>query len=596
MLKKFFLNFLSSFAAVWVALGLFFLTAIIVVIALIGKMGMNDASVEKLKRHSIMTHVMYGEIEETSGPVELDYMKLVTGDIERPQTLDVLVSAIREAADNKNVDMIYLKCKDVAAAPATLNALRDELQKFRKSGKKIYAYGDNYSLGTYYVASVADKVYVNPEGSISIKGLGGTTLFMKDLFDKLGVTFEVVKVGTFKSAVEPYILNEMSEPARAQLDTLYGDMWKYICNGIGEQRKIAATQIDTLINKEHLMLQNGSYDVKCKLADEAVYERQMDEILAKAIDVDKKDLNFVSPAPLAAMSNAMNSFGAKRQIAVLYATGEIAEGTSNGIKCEALVPVIVELADDDNVKGMVLRVNSPGGSVFGSEQIGEALDYFKSTGKPLAVSMGDYAASGGYWISCGADRIFADPLTITGSIGIFGLIPNIEELAHNIGVNPQTVSTNPSANFPSFFTKMTPEQHAAMQKYIEEGYDRFIDRVAKGRKMSPEKVRQIAEGRVWTAPTALKIGLIDELGQLEDACEWVKEKVSSEKKLDIVIYPRFEPGFLEMLQSAGQSAMMKMLSDNIMKMSADAVLGQMAVNVLTRKPAQARMVNISFSY
>ncbi|MDE5773882.1 MAG: S49 family peptidase, partial [Muribaculaceae bacterium] len=221
---------------------------------------------------------------------------------------------------------------------------------------------------------------------------------------------------------------------------------------------------------------------------------------------------------------------------------------------------------------------------------------FKSKGKPFAVSMGDYAASGGYWISCGADRIFADPLTITGSIGIYGLLPNVEGLAHKIGVNPQTVSTNPESDFPSLFKKMTPEQHAAMQTYIEKGYDKFINRVAKGRKMSPAKVRLIAEGRVWAAPTAKKIGLVDELGQLQDACDWVKGKLDADQKYDIVAYPNYTPGFWDMIQSAGQSAVMRVMTDNIMQMAPDAVFGQKAADILKQKPAQARMIDIRFVY
>lgn len=596
MLKKFFLNFLSSFAAVWVALGLFTMTAVIVIIALIGKIGASGADTESLKRHSILRIDLSGVIEEREESRDVDYVGIVRGDIERPQALDVLVSAIRTAADSKDVDMIYLKCDGVSAAPATLHALRSELAKFRAGGKRIFAYGDGYTAGTYYVASVADSLFINPAGSIALQGIGGTTVYMKNLFDNLGIEFEVVKVGTFKSAVEPFILNEMSAPAHAQLDTLYGDVWRIMRDEIAQRRKISADQINRLINESNIMLRDGKYDVKCKLADRAVYERQMDGIFADAMDMDKEDLNFVTTASMVDINKLVAGIGSKNQIAVLYATGEIAESSRAGINCEVLVPVITELADNDNVKGLVLRVNSPGGSVFGSEQIGEALDYFKSTGKPFAVSMGDYAASGGYWISCGADRIFADPLTITGSIGIYGLLPNIEGLARKIGINPQTVTTNPDANFPSLFARMTPAQHAAMQTYIEKGYNDFIGRVAKGRKMSEAKVRQIAEGRVWAAPTALKIGLVDELGQLEDACEWVKAKIDSKKKPDIVSYPQFTPGFWDILQSAGQSAMMQMLSDNIMKMTADAWLGETAVNVIFRNPVQARMIDIRFVY
>lgn len=592
MLKKFFLNFLSSFAAVWVALGLFSVTAVIVIVALVGKAGMSGGEVESVSKHSILRISLDGAIAEREAPADINYMDLVNGDFEKAQTLDVLTEAIREAKTNKNIDLIYLSCEHLAASPATLHALRSALEDFKESGKKIYAYGDSYTTGSYYVASVADSLFVNAEGSIGLQGLGGTTLFMKDFFDKVGVQFEVVKVGTFKSAVEPYILNEMSEPARAQLDTLYGNMWRFMRNEMAKPRKLTAEAIDRLINTDNIMLQDGRFAAKAHLADKAIFKRQLDGILADAAGVDVKKLNFVSPSTLVGQTDWGMEYGSKRQLAVLYATGEIMEGSKTGINCETLVPVITKLAEDDNVKGLVLRVNSPGGSVFGSEQIGEALEYFKSKGKPLAVSMGDYAASGGYWISCGADRIFADPLTITGSIGIFGLIPNVEGLAAKVGINPVNVSTNPEANFPSLFKSMSPEQHAAMQHFVEKGYERFIDRVATGRDMAPSKVRLIAEGRVWDASKALEIGLVDQLGELEDACEWVKEKVDDGDKLDIAVYPKYEPGFWDMIAPQAQTAMMKMLTDKIMSLAPDAVFGQMAVNIVTRRPVQARMMEI----
>lgn len=592
MLKKFFLNFLSSFAGAWVALGLFGVTATIVIFALIGKIGMANANTEKLTKHSILKITLDGTIEERETAQEFDAISLAQGNIDKPQTLVDLTKAIEEAKESKDIDMIYLDCQNLAASPATLNALRGSLLDFKKSGKKIYSYGDAYTTGTYYLASVADSIFVNPAGNIAMKGLGGTTLMMKDFFDKIGVEFEVVKVGTFKSAVEPYIMNQMSEPAKAQLDTLFGNMWGTMLENISASRKVTPDGINNLINKQNLTLQDGRFVVKCKLADKAVYRREMNLSLANAVDVDVEKLNLVSPQALLDSNSLGIEYGSSNQLAVVYATGEIMEGTKTGINCEVLAPLIVELADNDDVKGMVLRVNSPGGSVFGSEVIGEALDYFKSKGKPLAVSMGDYAASGGYWISCGADRIFADPLTITGSIGIFGLIPNVSGLAAKIGVNPEMVSTNPDANFPSLFKPLTPAQHDAMQQYVEKGYDKFISRVAKGRGMKPEKVRRIAEGRVWDASSALRIGLIDQLGSLQDACEWVETKAEGKGDLEVVLYPQLEPGFWDIVRTAGENALITRLADHIITLAPDAVMGEAAANVIRRKPIQARMTDV----
>ena len=589
MLKKFFLNFLSSFAGAWVALVLFVVCGVIVVISLIGKASLSSAESVSVTKHSILKISLDGTLSERETPGEPDVMQLMQGNIEKEQTLDVLTEAIREAKENKNIEMIYLDCKSLSAAPATLHALREELADFRKGGKKIYAFADEYTLGTYYVASVADSIFVNPVGSVAIQGIGGGSLFFKNFFDKVGIKFEVVKVGTYKSAVEPFISDHMSEPARAQLDTLYGGIWSFIRNEIAERRGIKAAQIDTLVSRDMLFLQDGKYAVKAKLADKAVYTREIKGILADAVGVDKDDLNFVSPDDIVAQTDWASQYGAKKQLAVLYATGEIAEGSKTGINCENLVPVITKLAEDDKVKGLVLRVNSPGGSVFGSEQIGEALEYFKSKGKPLAVSMGDYAASGGYWISCGADRIFADPLTVTGSIGIFGLFPNIEGLAQKLGINFETVETNPGAVFPTLYRRFTPTQQAAAQEFINKGYDKFINRVATGRKMSDAAVRRIAEGRVWGAQTAVKIGLVDELGGLEDACGWVRKKCDDGEKLTVVAYPEINADFWSMIKKSANADVVAVVTKQIMQMAPSESFGIVASQFVRQNPVQTRM-------
>lgn len=586
MLKKFFLNTLSSFVGAWIAIILFGIVGVVVAVGLVARVQGSDAT-QSIKKHSILTLDLNGTIVESETPTSLDYTSLVSGSIEKPQTLNVIVEGLKEGAVNSDIDALYLKCGAAAASPATFNAIRDAVAEFRKSGKKVYAYGDAYTLGTYYVASAADKIYLNPYGQLAIQGLGSTSMYLKGLFDKLGIQFQVVKVGTFKSAVEPYITSDMSQPARAQLDTLFGAMWGYMKDGICDNRKkLSSEKIDSLVNNG-LVFSSANEAVKNGLVDDAVYERTMDERLAKFIGVEKKKLNFVSVSTLVGQVPWTDAYNSKNRIAVLYATGEIVDGASSGINYQKLVPIITQLADDDNVKGLVLRVNSPGGSAFGSDQIGEALDYFQSKKKPLAVSMGDYAASGGYWISCCADKIYADPLTITGSIGIFGLIPNAKGLADKLGVNPQSVSTNPAANFPTMYEPMDERQLGIMQKYVENGYDRFVKRVAKGRKMSENKVRLIAEGRVWNAIKAKEIGLVDSLGSLGDAIEWTAGKADVLKKYEIAVYPVFEPSFWDMLP-AGEIEMAK-----LMKGSKSVDLTEVGINfiekVIRRNQVQARM-------
>ena len=586
MLKKFFLNTLSSFVGAWIALILFGVVGVIVAVGLV--VGMHGTEeVASVKKHSILTLELSGSIVESETPTSFNYTSLMSGGIEKPQTLNVIVEGLKEGADNKNIDALYIKCGAALASPATFNAIREAVKEFKKTGKKVYAYGDVYTLGTYYVASVSDKIFLNPYGEIAIQGLGSTSMYLKGLFDKLGVEFQVVKAGTFKSAVEPYISTQMSEPARAQLDTLFSTMWDFMKDGICDNRKkLSGSEIDSLVNNG-LMFSTAEFAAESGFVDEVVYERVMDERLAKLIDVDKKKLNFVSPSTLIGQLPWTDAYSSKNNIAVLYATGEIVDGASTGINYQKLVPIITQLADDDKIKGLVLRVNSPGGSAFGSDQIGEALDYFQSKKKPLAVSMGDYAASGGYWISCGADRIFADPLTITGSIGIFGLIPNVKGLSDKLGINPQSVSTNPAANFPTLFTPMDEKQLSIMQKYVETGYDRFIKRVATGRKMTEAKVRQIAEGRVWNAMKAKEIGLVDELGSLKDAIEWTAKKADIYSKYDVSVYPVYEPSFWDVISMGDIEAvrMMKAVSDG----DFDEAGMHIARKILSRSRILARM-------
>lgn len=592
MLKKFLLNTLSAFVGSWLAIGLVALSVIMLCIGLTANLAKNAVSqTNQVKSRSILVLDLDGPIEERESALEPDIQTVLAGGLEAPMTLDVLVQSIREAAENDDIVAIYLKCGSVEASGATLNALRQELMAFRKSvrgAKKILAYGDSYSQGGYFIATAADSIFMNPQGELSLRGLGSTIPYMKGLFEKLGVEFQVVKVGTYKSAVEPYILEQMSAPARAQMDTLLGNMWSYMRGAIAERRKgITPAGIDSLISKAFISMASSGEAVKCGLIDKVVYESRMDSIMSDISGREIKKLNYVEPSTLASQTDWGMAYSSKNQIAVLYACGEIADGNNNQINYETLVPVINRLAADEKVKGMVLRVNSPGGSVFGSDQIGNALDNFQAKGKPLAVSMGDYAASGGYWISAHADRIFADPLTITGSIGIFGLLPNVKGTLDKLGVNMETVATNPQALFPSISQPMDENQKQVMQSYVDRGYDQFVTRVAIGRKMTKAAVLKIAEGRVWDARTAVKIGLVDKIGSLQDAVEWVAAKTGNTKDYDVAAYPQVEPTFWNMLQLSGIT--MEELKIAVDTRNEDAVKAYLVRRLLSRKPLQARM-------
>lgn len=583
---------LSSFVGAWIALGLFVVSAVLLVIGMAGSLALSSASqTEQVKKRSILVINLDGTISEREAPAEPDVMALMSGSLEAPQTLDVIVQSIREAAVNDNIVAIYLKCGGLAAGPATLNAIRHELIEFKKKTdgkKKIFSYADAYTQGCYFIASVADRIYLNPAGEMGLQGLSSQNMFFKGLLDKLGVQFQVVKVGTYKSAVEPYILEHMSDPARAQMDTLLGSMWGYIRDEIAASRPgVTAPGIDSLVSREFIVFDKAEAAVKAGLVDSLIYERNIDSRLAEISGRDKEKLNFVSPRTLVQQTPWANAYGSKKQIAVLYAVGEIADGNKNEINYEDLVPVIVKLAEDDNVKGLVLRVNSPGGSVYGSTQIGEALDYFQSKGKPLAVSMGDYAASGGYWISADADKIFADPLTITGSIGIFGLIPNFKGTLDKVGLNVETVSTNPEANFPSIFEPMDEKQLSVLQSYVDRGYHDFVSRVAKGRHMQKSQILRIAEGRVWNARTARKIGLVDSLAYLQNAIEWTASKAGIAGKYEVAAYPQVEPNIWNMLQFGSMS--MADLKQAVDRHDEEILKKYLLRRILSRKTIQARM-------
>ncbi len=594
MLKKFFMNALSSFVGAWVAILLLGAVVTMVVLGIAGSMVTGSETVS-VKSRSVLELKLEGAIMERETADAPNPMQLMQGDFEQPQSLDAIVEALRIAAENKNIAALYLNCGAVSASPATLNAIREALLEFKKSGKKIYAYGDALFTGSYFVASVADRIYLNPAGELSMRGLGSTSLYFKNLLDKLGVTFQVVKVGSFKSAVEPYIMEEMSQPARAQLDTMFNNMWGFIREKISESRKgVTPALIDSLVSLRNITFAPASLAVESGLVDSLLYGREISDRLAQLVGVEKEKLNKVSPSILLGQTPWASSYTSKNQVAVLYACGDIADGNDKQINFEKLVPVIVRLAENENVKGMVLRVNSPGGSVFGSDQIGEALDYFMKKGKPLAVSMGDYAASGGYWISCCADKIFADPMTVTGSIGIYGLIPEFAGTLSKIGVSPQTVSTNPSADFPSGMKPMDERQLGVMQQYVDRGYDKFVSRVAKGRKMSKERVKAIAEGRVWDGIMARRIGLVDSLGGLDKAVDWTAGKAGISDRYEVAAYPQVEPNFWTIVAKQGgfgTSLISSGLKDNF-EVLAEAYVRR----ILARERLQARMPEISVTF
>ena len=554
MMKKFILIVCGSFVGAFLAFLFFMVASMIMSFAIMGSMGMNSKKkTVSVSKHSILKLDLGTTISERGGQTPIDMMSLLQGEgMPQDMGLNTVVSAIENAATDKNIDGIYIECNGVSAAPATLKTMRRALKEFKKSGKWIAAYGhEGINQADYYLASVADSIYLNPVGALDLHGLASVTPYMKKLLDKVGVEMQVVRVGTFKSAVEPYMLEDISDANRLQQEHYLGAIWKEMIDSIAADRKLQSAALNTLCDSMIITMEPQRV-IQYKLIDKLAYRTEMDDILRARTQVEKgKDLNFVSPNDLA---SSLEDAVAGDHIAVVYAVGEIdgaggmMSAGEEGIDSEKLSKTIHDLMEDDNVKGMVFRVNSPGGSAFGSEQIWKAVMDFKASGKPVAVSMGDYAASGGYYISCCADRIFAERTTITGSIGIFGVIPCPHDLIENkLGVHMASVKTNENADLGTMGLKLTPAQRAGLQNMVNQGYELFTKRCADGRHVTQDSIKKIAEGRVWDGMTAKQIGLVDDFGGIREAVAWVANKAKMGKDYKTQNYPTQSDKLMEML-------------------------------------------------
>lgn len=451
--------------------------------------------------------------------------------------LDDVLSNITKAKNDPDIVGIYLKGGTLSGGIASIKEIRDALIDFKKSGKFVVAYADVYTQRMYYLASVADKILLNPQGMVELKGLSAQTMFFKNTLDKLGIEMQIVKVGTFKSAVEPLITTKMSDANRLQVTVFMNSIWNTIVKEISVSRKIKFEKLNMYAD-EMMMFQSTEKVKQYALVDSLVYIEQVDSILKKCAKGLKKDDKLVFVKHSAMMKVADTTKYDKNKVAVIYAVGEITDMDGEGIVTKDMVKTINDVAKDDQVKAVVLRISSPGGSAYGSEQINHALALLKAK-KPLIVSMGDYAASGGYYIACMADKIVAQPNTITGSIGIFGVIPNISGLNQKLGITYDGVKTNKMSDAISVTRAFTPEERSLMQNYVNRGYELFVKRCAEGRKMTPEQIKAIAEGRVWTGEDALKIGLVDKMGSLNDAVKMAVDKAKL-KTYNINEYPEKE--------------------------------------------------------
>lgn len=428
--------------------------------------------------------------------------------------LDDILSNIRLAKTDDKILGIWLDGGELSMAPASAKAIRDALIDFKTSGKWVVASAKGYGQSNYYVASVADRICLDPTGSVSWHGLTAQKMYFTRILEKIGVEMQVLKVGTFKSAVEPYFRTSMSDADRLQTQEYMGGIWDEYKAAVSASRHIDVAQLDALADR-YMDLQSPEEILAAGLVDTIVYKQDVDSLIR--VFAGTKDFNLLTTGKLALVERPKSK--AKEKVAVLYLAGEITDETGDGIVGKEAVKTLKQIRKDDQVKALVLRVNSPGGSADASEAIWHAIQNIKADSIPVVVSMGDYAASGGYYISCGADFIYAEPTTLTGSIGIFGTIPNIAKLRNKVGLDIDGVSTNKHSDLEvnMIYKGMNKEEHALMQAMIERGYDLFTRRCAEGRHVEQSYIKSIGEGRVWLGNKGKEIGIVDEIGNIDDA-------------------------------------------------------------------------------
>lgn len=532
--------------------GIFAATIILGVLSVFIFAGILSSASEKstpVEANSILTLEFRKPINERTPNNPLAELEFL-GFEEKNLGLNDILANIKKAKTDENIKGIYLNESYLASGQATTEEIRNALIDFKKSGKFIIAYGEVYTQSFYYLASVADKVYLNPQGFFELSGFNSEVTFLKGALDKLGIEAQVIKVGTYKSAVEPFVLTKMSDANRLQVTSYLNSMFGHFLDGISKSRKINR---DSLFNyADNMSVRYPEDALRLKLVDGLKYKDEVLAELKKRTKTDlKDDLNAVNiteydsaPTNGGADKEEENSGSSRNRIAMIYASGEITggDGNDNTIGSDRLSKALREAREDDKVKAVVLRVNSPGGSSLASDVIWREVALTKKV-KPIMVSMGDVAASGGYYISCAADSIFAEPNTITGSIGIFAVLPNMQKFFNDkLGVTFDNVKTSKYADLGDISRPLTPAERAILQNQVNHGYDVFTGVVAKGRKKSQRYIDSIGQGRVWTGKQALKIGLVDRLGNIEDAVKAAAKKADV-KNYKVVEYPEQDSPF-----------------------------------------------------
>ena len=540
-LKSFFVSILGTLTA----LGLFFVILLLFISGIASIMNA-PSGLTSIKQNSVLDlNLNYPVVDRAPN---FDEFQRFLGLEDEVLGLPDILSAIDKARDNSSINGIRLRTDFISAGWAQTRSIRNALNRFKESGKFIYAYGDLYTQKGYYLASVSDSIFLNPVGILEFKGLASEVLYYKDFQEEYGVKMEVIRHGKYKSAVEPYLENEMRADNRYQIKTLLNDIWETVREEIGEARDLKSKTIDDIINNQRIVVPEDG--VNETLIDALVYEDDFDESIKTALEISSSQKTNL--ASIRQLNNASSTYNTdiKDRIAVVFARGPImyGEGTENMIAQGVFVETLQELADDDWIKAVVLRVESPGGNALTSDLLWRAIENLKSK-KTVFVSMGNVAASGGYYIAAGADKIYADPLSITGSIGVFASLPNIHGMTKKLGINAQTVETHQNALGYSFFQPLSETFKQRTIKSIENTYNTFKQRVIDGRGLTSAEVESIAQGRVWSGKQAMNVGLVDHLGGLQDAII-AAAKAANIENYNIVNYPKFEEDLESVLSGA----------------------------------------------
>ena len=545
---------LAAFLGTLIAMVVTFFIKVGVVSSMISSLSSETETISKPQANSVLYMKLDYAIPDRTTDNPFGSINFNTMESKDMSGLNDILRNIEHAKTDPNIKGIYMELSGIPTSTATLQEIRDKLIEFKESGKFIVTYSENYSQSAYFMASIADKIFLNPEGALDLHGMASQITFYKRLLDKLDVEMQIVRGpnNRFKSAVEPYFLEKMSEANREQMDKLLGSVWGQILTDISQSRNISVEQLNEIADKLDTYF-DADKALEYGLVDNLYYKDQVLEEL-KGLTGSNKDINAIGNAKYA--KSYKDKSASKNEVAVIYASGQIYDGKGNeeqNIYSENLSKTIRKAREDENVKAVVLRVNSPGGSAVASAIIGRELDLTKEV-KPVIVSMGNYAASGGYWISAKADYIFADPTTLTGSIGVFGTFPNMQGLLNDkIGLTFDVAKTNENADFGTITQPLTEFQYSKLQQMVVKTYNDFTGRVAEGRGLTQTYVDSIGQGRVWAGADAIEIGLVDKLGDMEDAIAYAAEKAELGSDFKVTEWPKQKDFFTRMMESMNES-------------------------------------------